>query len=233
MPGLEHRIKDALDRLGERPDPALILERVGRRKRHLRFVRRVQTVTLVVAVVVGVGGGMYVLGRAFGVGAFRPVPDASAPGVTPSPSPSASPTNLTPAVCSGRSALVTMGSQQGAAGTISTLWRVTNTAQVPCRSFGYPGMDFHTSSGWLHVRAHRGGFPNIDQPPAEIVVPPGQALFFVSYWSDASTSAGPCQQFDRARVTLPNDQIPAEVASSGCLNPSSVDVGPVTRTPPS
>ena len=31
MPDLEHRIKDGLDRLGERPDPAWILERVGER----------------------------------------------------------------------------------------------------------------------------------------------------------------------------------------------------------
>ena len=36
MPDLEQRIRDALDRLGERTEPGRIVEHVGRRKRHLR-----------------------------------------------------------------------------------------------------------------------------------------------------------------------------------------------------
>ena len=94
-------------------------------------------------------------------------------------------------------------------------------------------MDFRASSGWLNVQVHRGGFPDINQPPASVVVAPGQSLYFVSYWSDVATDAGPCQQFDRVRVTLPGNKVSAEVASSGCLNRLPVDVGPVTRTPPS
>ena len=97
----------------------------------------------------------------------------------------------------------------------------------------YPGMDFHTSTGWLSVHVHRGGFPNINEQPSSIVVPAGQSLYFVSYWNDVQTSAGPCRDFDRVKVTLPDNTVPAEVAASGCLTPSSVDVGPVTRTPPS
>jgi hypothetical protein len=222
MPDLEQRIKDGLDHLGERPDPARILEQVGRRKRHLRLMHRVQTVTLVVVVLAGVGGGMYALTRAFGFGASRPLPgNTSVPSVP----------RITP--CSGDSAVVTASPLGGAAGTISTLWRVTNTAATPCRARGYPGMDFHTSSGWLSVKIHRGGFPNINQPPKSIVVPAGQSLYFVSYWNDAPTDAGPCQQFDRARVTLPDNGVSVEVAASGCLNPLTVDVGPVTGTPPS
>ena len=56
MPDLEQRIKEDLDRLAERPDPSRILDRVGRRKRHLRVMHRVQTVALIVAVLAGVAG---------------------------------------------------------------------------------------------------------------------------------------------------------------------------------
>jgi hypothetical protein len=220
MPDLEQRIKDGLDRLEERPDPARVVRQVARRKRHLRLKRQLQTMTLIVVVLAGVGGGMYALNRVFGVGATHPVPLSS---------------NTMPAIalCSDQTAVVTVVSTEGAAGTISTLWRVTNTAQTACRSYGYPGMDFHTASGWLSVPVHRGGFPNINQRPTSIVVPPGMSLYFRSYWGDATTQAGPCQQFDRVRVTQPDNRVSAEVASSGCVNPDSVDVGPVTRTPSS
>jgi Protein of unknown function (DUF4232) len=137
------------------------------------------------------------------------------------------------ALCSDQTAAVKVASQQGAAGTISTVWRVKNTSNKPCRSFGYPGMDFHSSSGWQNVQVHRGGFQNINQLPAPVVLLPGHSLFFVSYWNDVDTSAGPCQEFDRVKVTLPDNFVPAKLTSSGCLNPRSVDVGPVTTRPPS
>jgi len=229
MPDLEHRIKEGLDRLGERPDPARILERVSRRKRHYRLMHRVQTATLIVAVLAGVGGGTYALTRAFGVGASHPVPINSNT-TRPTPSPFPSPTT---GLCSDQMAKVAVASTEGAAGTIRTVWRVTNTAPTACRSFGYTGMDFHTSSGWLNVQVHRGGFADIDQSPTSIVVSPGKSLYFASYWSDVPTQAGPCQQFDRVKVTLPDERVPAEVASSGCLTPDSVRVGPVTWTLPS
>ena len=120
-----------------------------------------------------------------------------------------------------------MRSRDGAAGTISTVWRVTNRAPASCRSFGYPGMDFHASSGWLDVQVHRGGFPNISKPPRPVVLQPGQSLYFVTYWNDVTTNAGSCTRFDRVKVTLPDNVVSAELASSGCLNPNSVDVGPV------
>jgi hypothetical protein len=94
-------------------------------------------------------------------------------------------------------------------------------------------MDFHTASGWLDAKVHRGGFPDINQPPTPIVLDPGESLYFVSYWSDVTTNAGSCRQLDRVKVTLPDNFVSAELASSGCLNPRSVDVGPVTTSPPS
>ena len=145
---------------------------------------------------------------------------------TTEPTPSTSTNASTPiALCEDKKAAVKVDSEQGAAGTIRTVWRVKNTAQHPCRSAGYPGMDFHSSSGWLGVRVHRGGFPDINQAPAPVVVDPGHSLYFVSYWNDVTTNAEPCTEFDRVKVTQPDNFAPVKLASSGCLNPQSVDVG--------
>jgi hypothetical protein len=170
-----------------------------------------------------------------------PVPTVpTAPGqttapTTTEPAPSTSTSASAPAValCTDKAAAVKVASVEGAAGTIRTLWRVRNTAQHECRSFGYPGMDFHSPSGWLSVRVHRGGFPDIDQPPTRVVVDPGHSLYFLSYWNDVATDAGPCTEFDRVKLTQPDNFVPVKLASSGCLNPQSVDVGPVTGSPPS
>jgi hypothetical protein len=134
--------------------------------------------------------------------------------------------------CSAGTTAVVLGSQQGAAGTIRTVWRIENTGSSPCRSFGYPGMDFHLSSGWADARVHRGGFADINAKPADIVVRPGRSFYFVSYWSDVTTESGPCQGFDRIKVTLPDNFNSARVSSSGCVNTDRVYVGPVTKTRP-
>jgi Domain of unknown function (DUF4232) len=143
-------------------------------------------------------------------------------------------TSTSPPLCSDQSAQVKVLSQQGAAGTIGTTWRVKNTSGETCRSFGYPGMDFHAASGWLDVQVHRGAsLPGADQPPARVVLAPGASLYFVSYWSDVDTAAGPCNEFDRLKVTLPDNFQSVELAAQGCLNPKSVRVGPVLGAPPS
>jgi hypothetical protein len=154
---------------------------------------------------------------------------------TTEPAPSTSTNAPTPTVarCEARTAAVKVASQEGAAGTIRTLWRVRNTGQQPCRSFGYPGMDFHASSGWLNVQVHRGGFADINQPPARVIVAPGHSLYFVSYWNDVPMSAGPCKDFDRVKVTLPDNFVSVKLAATGCLTPRSVHVGPVRTSPPS
>ncbi len=137
-------------------------------------------------------------------------------------------------LCSSKKSTVTIATQEGAAGTIQTIWRVKNTSGHSCRSFGYPGMDFHASGGgWLDVHVHRGGYPDINVAPARVVVAAGHSLYFVSYWSDVDSNTGPCRDFDRVKVTLPDNFSSAKVAATGCLNPSSVRVGPVTATRPS
>src|SRR5512132_2760854 len=136
-------------------------------------------------------------------------------------------------LCSSKESAVKIATQEGAAGTIRTVWRVKNVSDHSCRSFGYPGMDFHASSGWLNVQVHRGGYPDINVTPSRIVVAASHSLYFVSYWSDVDSNTGPCKNFDRVKVTLPDNFSSAQVASNGCLNPSSVRVGPVRATPPS
>jgi hypothetical protein len=110
---------------------------------------------------------------------------------------------------------------------------VTNTSSDACRSFGYPGMDFHAANGWLDVQVHRGGIDMINRPPAPVVLEPGKSLYFVSFWGDVDTDAGPCKQFDRVKVTLPDNFTSARLDSSGCVDPGLVEVGPVTDAPPS
>lgn len=124
-------------------------------------------------------------------------------------------------------------SRNGAAGTIMTTWRVTNMSSSACRSFGYPGMDFHAASGWLDVQVHRGGVDIINQAPASVVLEPGKSLYFVSLWGDVDTEQGPCTQFDQVKVTLPDNFTPARIASSGCVDPGLVSVGPVSSSKPS
>jgi hypothetical protein len=136
-------------------------------------------------------------------------------------------------LCSSKKSTVTMVSQEGAAGTIRTVWRVKNMSDHSCRSFGYPGMDFHTSSGWLNVQVHRGGYPDINVAPARVVVAAGHSLYFISYWNDVDSDTGPCKNFDRVKVTLPDNFSSAKVAATGCLNPNLVRVGPVRATRPS
>jgi hypothetical protein len=224
MPDLEELIRSALDRQAPPPDPDPIMERVARRKRQVRLARRVQSATLAVVVVGGIAAGGYALARAFGVG-HRPAPAASS--IDPGP---ASPSFIS---CGAMSATVAVVSQEGAAGTISTLWRVTNEGSTFCRSDGFPSMAIHTQSGWTTLSLHHGGYPNISKQPHPVVVDPGQSMFFVSYWSDVTTNSGPCDQFDRVRVTLPGTSTPLELASAGCLIPDLVRVGPVSASPPS
>jgi Protein of unknown function (DUF4232) len=148
--------------------------------------------------------------------------DTGASGSSSTPStPRCSPDNMTVEVDYG----------QGAAGTIMTVWRARNTSSSSCRSYGYPGMDFH-SGRWLDVHVHRGGYPAINVPPSSIVVASGQSLYFVSYWGDVDTQAGPCKEFDRVKVTLPDNFSSSEIATRGCVDTDLVRVGPVSAAPP-
>ena len=148
----------------------------------------------------------------------------------------ASATSSAPSIplCASATSAVDIDSQEGAAGTIRTVWRVENTSGAACRSFGYPGMDLRSSGVWEDVHVHRGGgYRDTTEPPARVVVPAGGSLYFVSYWTDVTDQSGACKDFDRVKVTLPDNFHSKQVASSGCVNPDRVSVGPVVASPPS
>ena len=127
---------------------------------------------------------------------------------------------------------VSIEGTEGAAGTIRYVWRAQNLSGKPCRSFGYLGMDVRGTGGWLDLQVHRGGFLDISQTPRHILVAPGHSLYFVSYWSDVTTNDGSCTQFDRVKVTLPDNHVSTVLSVTGCLTPDSVDVGPAMTSVP-
>jgi hypothetical protein len=136
-----------------------------------------------------------------------------------------------PAPCTGMR--VSVESMEGAAGTIRWAWRAQNISGRPCTSFGYPGIDVHGPAGWLNLQVHRGGLIDINDTPQHIVVAPGRSLYFVSYWSDVtSTNESLCTQFDQVKVTLPANDDSNVLSAMGCLSPDSVRVGPVTSSVP-
>jgi hypothetical protein len=137
-------------------------------------------------------------------------------------------------LCASATSAIDVQSQEGAAGTIRTVWRVKNTSGATCRSFGYPGMDFRSSGVWEDVHVHRGGgYRDTTEPPSRVVVPANGSFYFVSYWTDVTDQSGACKNFDRVKITLPDNFHSKQVASSGCVNPNRVSVGSVVASPPS
>jgi Protein of unknown function (DUF4232) len=137
-------------------------------------------------------------------------------------------------LCASMTSAIKAQSQEGAAGTIRTVWRVKNMSGATCRSFGYPGMDFRSAGTWQDVRVHRGGgYRDTEEPSTRVVVPPDGSFYFVSYWNDVTDQSGPCKDFDRVKITLPDNFHSKQVASTGCVNLDRVSVGPVVASPPS
>jgi Protein of unknown function (DUF4232) len=126
----------------------------------------------------------------------------------------------------------TLAGTSGAAGTIYSLWRSRNISGAPCSSYGFPGMDFHTSAGWLNVHVHRTGFNGISGTPQHVVVAPGHSMYFESSWSDVAIGGTSCRAFDRLKITLPNNFVSVVITESSCVDPTLVDVSPVTGTRP-
>jgi len=163
------------------------------------------------------GSGSTTTGTSTGEGASN----ASATSTAPSTS-----------LCASATSAIKVQSQEGAAGTIRTVWKVTNTSGASCRTFGYPGMDFRSSGMWQDVQVHRGGYRDINEAPTRVVVPAGGSFYFAAYWSDVTDQSGPCKEFDRVKITLPDNFKSKKVAYSGCVSVARVYVGPVVASPP-
>jgi len=209
---------------------------VGRARRRIALVA---TAAVVGAAAILAGSALAVRAVAFSHPTVpaSPRPTAATP-VQPtpstSPSPSGSPSSAPTPLCSDTTARATMLSTNGAMGTLTADWQVTNTAATACHTDGYPGMDFHASSGWLSVHVIRGVgvSPYAGVKPKRIVLLPGQSVHFINEWHDIGSN-GTCTQFDRVRITLPDNQTSIEVPFTGygCLDPTNVSVSPVIAMP--
>lgn len=149
---------------------------------------------------------------------------------TPS-APATTAITTTPRCVSAGSAMHVL-STQGAAGTMRVAVRIVNTSGHTCTVTGYPGMDFYGAHGWMGVRVNRGGFPDISGRPHTVTVRAGGTTYFVFYFSDVVTNGSSCKSFSKAEVTMPNDTHSAMLATTGCLIPTSVRLGPVTAVRP-
>lgn len=133
---------------------------------------------------------------------------------TTSASPSttkATPTSSTaPAIprCAPQDLSITPENPQGAAGTISAVFVMTNTSARTCEMNGYPGIGMQYQDGKLApTTALRGqGMSMKAWPgPSQVLVQKGASAYFIMDYSDVPTGSGTCAQFPRIAVTPPND----------------------------
>jgi len=116
-----------------------------------------------------------------------------------------------------RSADLRATEQQGDAGVgnRSTVYVLTNTAQDPCRLYGYPGMAFLDAAGaTLRDTVARGSaYLFTDSGPAAVVLQPAESASFSLGWSVANGAA--CATSATVEITPPNDTahvtIPSQV----------------------
>jgi hypothetical protein len=134
------------------------------RTRACRVTRSCESPRMTKALVSALAFVFVVAGCSSGAQEAGPVPSVpSSPGqtstpTTTEPAPSTS-TNASTPICADKTAAVKVDSEQGAAGTIRTVWKVRNTAPHPCRTFGYPGMDFHSAGAGLTSKSTAAGSP--------------------------------------------------------------------------
>lgn len=149
---------------------------------------------------------------------------------SPTATPASQPTSTVAAVSACRLATLTpaVASTEGAAGTLRWVITLRNSSASPCTVDGYPTLQFHAASGWLSPTMVHGGYADINGAPQTRTVAPGKSATLTAYWSDATTSAGGCQQFDQIRISLPGDPTSATLSGTGCVSPTKVEVGPIT-----
>ena len=119
---------------------------------------------------------------------------------------------------------VTTQGSQGAAGTISTVFKMTNKSGRQCELNGYPGIAAQYQDGKeAPTTAERGTGPvsKTWPGPSRVVIQNGGSGYFVMDYSDVPTGTGTCAQFPNTAVTPPNNKTSASVAHG--INPCTVN----------
>ncbi len=223
------RIRALLDELAHETslDPALERPTLRRARRHRLL--NAAAVAVVAVAVVSLG--------AFGVRQLTttsvPADRGTGPSVAEAPN------------CTGQMLQGRVASQSGAAGTIRTVWELTNVSDIACRTSDHPTVSFQINrwyTQWFTPSAADGGYPDISGAPSRLLVEPGDAAWVITYWSDVTTGIGPCVRFDRVAIGFVTGlQLGSpegvEVPTKGCvvathLPPAVVHVGPFLATPP-
>jgi hypothetical protein len=151
---------------------------------------------------------------------------------------SAAPTSTTasgPALCQPSQLQFSIGSSNGAAGTIESGLTLKNISTTTCQLDGYPGMQLFDANGnALPTNVVRGGGPQLmpaiaNSPPTVVVLGPQQQAGFSLSYSDVPVgSQTSCPTSAKARVTPPNDTAFAEVALKiGPCGGGTIHVSPI------
>ncbi|MFZ4516608.1 MAG: DUF4232 domain-containing protein [Acidimicrobiia bacterium] len=139
--------------------------------------------------------------------------------------------------CAPQDLSITPENPQGAAGTISVVFMMTNTSTRTCEMNGYPGIGMQYQDGKLApTTAERGtGMSMKAWPsPTQVTVQKGGSAYFIMDYSDVPTGNGTCATFPQIAVTPPNDTGSVSVAfrASPCIQNGNyiVNVSAVSAT---
>jgi hypothetical protein len=99
------------------------------------------------------------------------------------------------------------------AGNLVGTFRLTNTLDVECTFFGFPGAELLDDRGPLPTTVVRGGgyFSN-DPPPMLVEVPPHAAGILRIHWEQVPVNDEPtCPMASRLAVTPPDEYVPLAI----------------------
>jgi hypothetical protein len=105
----------------------------------------------------------------------------------------------------------------GAAGTIVLGFALKNTGQSTCHTYGWPGVEFLSSSGAaLATHATRTTGDVVGSTPAGVLtLAPGQEASFRMVTSDMATGGGSCPTAGSLQIYAPDDTATMKVAVPG------------------
>lgn len=121
---------------------------------------------------------------------------------------SAAPTLGSRGRCSNIQVAVSPAGGNGAAGTITAIYRIHKLFGRPCTLFGYPGaMMLDRNFASLRTVVRRTGFLPAGVTPRLVQIGPHDAFFGLQY-HDVPSGSGPCPSARYLLITPPNDYLP-------------------------